>query len=391
MIDPETWPARADRLRVELVEAGKLTDDRLQAAVLAVPRHVFVPSFYEQNGSPQWERRSREDTPEEWWSAVYANRPLTTQVGQLDPDDNNLLPTSSSAPSVMVRMLEALRLDGGHRVLEIGTGTGYNAALLSHRLGAEHVYSVDVDPTLVEAARDHLAELGFTPTLRVTDGARGLPGHAPFDRIIGTCAVDRVPWAWVEQTVPGGLVLVDLKVLAGIGAGNLVRLERFQDRLEGRFDLGGYATFMHMRNAEAAPIVAPSMDRDAGEARHTTTEADVPHQVWGSYVTWFLLHLAPGAQRVTFGSVTDEETGKPGAALYVTADGSWCEVEPGEPGSSRAVRSGGPRDLWADIVAARELWATEGRPDWDRFGLTVTREDQWVWLDRPDGVHRWRL
>ena len=76
-------------------------------------------------------------------------------------------------PSLMARMLEALDVRDGHRVLEIGTGTGYNAALLCHRLGACNVVSIDIDPTLIVATRKRLAGLGHHPTLVVGDGTAG--------------------------------------------------------------------------------------------------------------------------------------------------------------------------------------------------------------------------
>ena len=89
-----------------------------------------------------------------------------------------------------------------------------------------------------------LAGLGYHPTLATADGADGLPAHAPYDRILATCAVPRVPQAWCKQTRENGLVLVDVKVHAVIG--NLVLLRRDGDRLSGRFDTGA-ATFMQMR------------------------------------------------------------------------------------------------------------------------------------------------
>ena len=108
----------------------------------------------------------------------------------------------------MVEMLEALDLRDGHRVLEIGTGTGYNAALLSHRLGGEHVVSIDIDPDLVRTAEQRLKELGHFPTLVTGDGQAGVPDHGPYDRIIATCAVPEIPLAWIEQLAPGGQCLL---------------------------------------------------------------------------------------------------------------------------------------------------------------------------------------
>ncbi|MGH3902732.1 MAG: methyltransferase domain-containing protein [Pseudonocardiaceae bacterium] len=218
-----------------------------------MPRHEFVPEFYERGTDPvgpmAWElvSASSPDTRERWWNGVWANTSLVTQLGDLsrwEPRATTGPTSSSSAPSLMTRMLEALDIRDGHRVLEIGTGTGYNAALMSHRLGQENVFSVDVDAELVDSARSRLAALGYRPTLAAVDGITGLPEHAPYDRIIATCAVSRVPWSWAEQTTEDGLILVDLKIRASVG--NLVLLRREADRLEGRFD-AGYATFMHLR------------------------------------------------------------------------------------------------------------------------------------------------
>lgn len=79
----------------------------------------------------------------------------------------------------MTRMLEALDIHDGHDVLEIGAGTGYNAALLSHWLGDQHVFAVDIEPTLIRLARERLARIGYHPTLASANGANGLPEHAP--------------------------------------------------------------------------------------------------------------------------------------------------------------------------------------------------------------------
>ncbi len=119
--------------------------------------------------------------------------------------------SSSTMPSLMARMLEALDVQDGHRVLEIGTGTGYNAALLCHRLGSGKVVSIDVDPTLVAVARDHLAGLDYHPILVVGDGAAGVARHGPYDRIIATAAVPEIPVPWIEQLTPGGKILANLR------------------------------------------------------------------------------------------------------------------------------------------------------------------------------------
>jgi protein-L-isoaspartate O-methyltransferase len=164
-----------------------------------------------------------------WLEAVYQNAPLVTALATTT-DGHQVTVSSSTKPGLMIRMLETLDIREGHRVLEIGTGTGYNAGLLSHRLGATQVFSVDIGTDLVTTARERLSALGRTPTLAAADG---LPQHGPYDRIIATCSVPAIPWAWAEQLHPGALLLVDLK--PAIHAGNLVLLKRYADRLEGRF------------------------------------------------------------------------------------------------------------------------------------------------------------
>jgi protein-L-isoaspartate(D-aspartate) O-methyltransferase len=101
-------------------------------------------------------------------------------------------------------MLEALDIHDGDTALEIGTGTGYNAALLSHRLGSRNVTSIEVDPHIAEAARQRLAGLGYHPTVITGDGANGAAQHAPYDRVIATVAAPTVEPAWIDQTRPGG-------------------------------------------------------------------------------------------------------------------------------------------------------------------------------------------
>ncbi len=106
-------------------------------------------------------------------------------------------------------MLEALDISLGMSVLEIGTGTGYNAALLCHRLGSACVTSVDIDPALVDAARERLAALGYTPRLAARDGSAGYPPGAPYDRVIATVGVHVIPAAWIGQTREGGRILAN--------------------------------------------------------------------------------------------------------------------------------------------------------------------------------------
>lgn len=166
-------------------------------------------------------------------------------------------------------MLETLDVRDGERILEIGTGTGYNAALLAHRLGDDNVFSLDIDSELVDTARQRLARIGRHPHLAAGDGAEGWPPHAPYHRILCTCAVRCIPAAWYDQLTPGGQLLVDFKPHGG----NLVLLHKKADRLEGQFTTY-YGAFMVMRQRVPPigdvhhPSAAPVHRRQANPTTH---------------------------------------------------------------------------------------------------------------------------
>jgi methyltransferase of ATP-grasp peptide maturase system len=380
------WQDRAAKLADTLTGLGKLTDPAWQAAVRDVARHELVPRFYTQDSTGAW---TESDTSTEagraaWLDAVYSNKPLITALRQ-DTDPVRVL-SSSSQPGLMTRMLEALDVHSGHRVLEIGTGTGYNAALLSHRLGAENVFSVDVEPDLIDLARARLAALGYTPILAAADGALGLPEHGPFDRIIATCAVPAIPWAWVEQLRIGGTILTDLKTAHS--AGSLVRLTRTEDNLaEGRFD-PTYAAFMGLRHQPGEPDRTVTWAaRDTTVAHRSTSTVD-PQTPWNALVVWFLAAFDLGPD-VSIGYTGPDTTSPPTAVTLSTPDGSWAHVALAVVDGAHEVTEGGPRRLWRAVENAHQLWNRLERPGWDRFGLTVTPDTHTLWVDQPEGEHRW--
>jgi protein-L-isoaspartate(D-aspartate) O-methyltransferase len=448
------WTAHAAELARSIGAAAPIRDRRWLAAVEQVPRHLFVPRWYERSptgwvtagiappaapdpaaaaeaagddaaatdptggsaigqaggaepeaaaGSPATAGMPPAGTPATGNSAsvdggsvaVGAGAGAVTEAGlagayrdealvtALLPDGHGGLAavSSSTQPSLMVGMLDALDLGNHPRVLEIGTGTGYNAALMCHVLGDAAVHSVDVDPALVDTARARLDSLGHHPLLAVGDGRAGLPGHAPYDRIIATCAFPEVPWAWAEQLVAGGLLLVDVKV--GLLAGNLALLRRTPDRLEGRF-LPAWAGFMAVRDRDRPPVWQEA-DPPVGPTEGETETALDPHPLAAS-VSWFLAQIGPPPV-VTFRRFGPDLAG----ARFVAADGAWCAVSPPDTRGRRSVTWGGPRCLWDDVERAHALWRAHRRPSWDRIGLTVTPDrTHTVWLDRPDApLARW--
>lgn len=242
--DDAAGPLRAE-LVDHLVDEGLLTDPAWRAAFAAVPRHVFVPFYYDHTG-----RRVGGDDPDaygQWLSEVYTDRTLVTH--RMD----GAATSSSSEPSLMARMLDALQVDDSMKVLEIGTGTGYNAALLSHRLGSDHVTTIDVEPELTAAARERLADAGYQPVIDTGNGANGCPLYAPYDRIIATCGIDEVPSPWIRQLTGEGFILAPIR-------GALAKIRRTGPvSAEGRFLAGG-AFFMPLRNqpTDGVPHRAPA-------------------------------------------------------------------------------------------------------------------------------------
>ncbi|MFF8903636.1 methyltransferase domain-containing protein [Streptomyces olivaceoviridis] len=240
--------ALADAARAELVREidadGAWADDPVwREAFAAVPRHLFVPYYY-VTGARGYERRWGEspdrEARERWVRGAYADVPLATRLR-----DGELL-SSSSQPSLMARMLVALRVEDGDRVLEVGAGTGYNAALLAHRLGADDlVTTIDLEPEITESARQHLAAAGHHPVVVTGDGARGVPERAPFDRIIATCELPTVPRAWLAQCRPGA------RVLTPLATGLLTLTVRDAEHAEGPF-LPGAAFFVPLRGGRRA-------------------------------------------------------------------------------------------------------------------------------------------
>ncbi|MDV6014013.1 ATP-grasp peptide maturase system methyltransferase [Haloechinothrix sp. LS1_15] len=386
----DDWQDRAKALADALVRSGELRSAEWRRAIAGVPRHELVPRYYRQRDDGSWSTVDGATVGrDEWLSTVYSDETLITSVTDTHPrwGTGQIAVSSSTAPGLMCTMLEALDVTDGHTVLEIGTGTGYNAALLCHRLGSEHVYSVDRDGQLVAVARTRLAALGYTPTLVACDGAVGLASHAPYDRIIATCAVGAIPRPWIEQVRDGGLVLADLK--AGGVAGNLVLLQRDGDSASGRFlpSWGGFMTMRHDRDDGSDPPRQPRRTRATGSERHTTA----PAEPWRYTVPWFLAQLAMPSH-LSYGQRIRDD-GSAGEIFLSATDGSWCEVaSTAEADGSRRVVEAGPASLWTRWETAYADWTRYGRPGWERLGLTVDHEGtHTVSLDHPDGVHRWQL
>jgi protein-L-isoaspartate(D-aspartate) O-methyltransferase len=277
----------------KLVHDGQIRSPRIAAAFESVPRELFVPSV------PLDEvYRSSE--------AILVKRVEGVGV------------SSASAPDVMAAMLELLEVRAGMRVLEIGAGTGYNAALLAHIVGETgQVVSIDIDADLVEGARDHLRAAGAEQVEVIeADGALGYASHAPYDRIMLTVATRDLAPAWRDQLAPVGRMVLPLAIR---GPQRCVAFEPAGDHLVSR-GVGG-CSFIPLRGALAMePLRVPL---DAEGAVTIGLPDDVasisPHSVLG------LLRSADQAWATSVSAAPDEV--RQGLQLWIAAhDAAVCSL-----------------------------------------------------------------
>lgn len=378
-----TMPADLETDSAQLREAmakglaadGVLADPAWRQAVEAVPRHRFVPGFYlpaddrDGQGLTVWEPVTAELDYGRWLAAAYSDTTLITQFDGDEPDwkqpaaRHGGAPTSSSTlPSLVVRMWADADVQEGHTVLEIGTGTGYSTALACERLGSADVTSIEVDGRRLEQAASALYGLSYTPTLAVADGLYGYWPEASFDRIVAACSFRAVPPALLAQVRPGGKILLTLsgwlygyaRVLLTVGADGTA---------EGQL-LGGTVSFMSART-HAAPAFGNPAHWAAGLPDKPRTTRHSPERITAAteeaFHLRFLAQCAAGdAQMTTAGEVVH---------LVDVVTGSAATLTPGEGGWQ--VREGGPVKLWERIERVLDAYDAADRPGPETFSLHV--------------------
>jgi protein-L-isoaspartate(D-aspartate) O-methyltransferase len=207
-----------DHMVDRLIAEGALWSRPLIAAFRATPRHYFLDRVFQflrkQN---RWRELSTVEPRGEPLRLVYSDRALITRLSSVTGNGVTVPISSSSQPSLMAQMLEDLILGPGLATLEIGAGTGYNAALMAHLVGPEQVTSVDVDSQVLADARRHLRTFADRKIqLQHADGRYGFPDNAPYDRIIVTAATPDLEPAWLEQLADRGLLLAPVSFAPGL-------------------------------------------------------------------------------------------------------------------------------------------------------------------------------
>ncbi|MFJ8624637.1 methyltransferase domain-containing protein [Kitasatospora sp. NPDC093550] len=368
-----------------LVTGGALTSDWLPS-YHAVPRELFVPDRIWPgiaDGTRQHPALDKSKDPEAWRRAVYSDVPLTTQWddGAHQGDGLGTTPTSSnSMPTMVFSMLQDLDVRPGHRVLEIGAGTGWNAGLLAHRLGDLNVVTVEYDPEVARGARENLRRAGLAPTVVEGDGRAGWAKGAPYDRIIATCSLLEIPPAWLEQAAPGAVIVAPFGT--EYGGEQIVRLTVNGDgtSASGRFTRSSAFMRLRQHRTDRPPFESYLHGRPwPADGIRSTTTLPPPHT--GGWLEQFVIGVAVPeafwrAERYADGAYT--------LWLYSRDARSWASADYERGRTSYEVYQSGPRRLWDEVEAAWRWWDAQGRPSPDRFGLTVTPDAHTLWLDAPE-------
>ncbi len=340
------WEAHAAALADQVAHPASRWHGRLAS----IPRHVFVPAWW-QREADGWHRHVAADDLE----AVYTDTSLVTRVGPLhadhaEPDQvaAGRSTSSSTQPSLLVKMNRYAMLDDGMDVLEIGTGSGYGTALLAARLGSRHVSSVDVDADLVMAAGSRLAEVGLHPRLAVADATAHVDGT--YDRIIATVALRPIPPTLVKALRPGGRLVA---VVSGIRA--VLTADRLDDgRLFGRIE-HATAGFMNTRSGDD---YEPATEQPSLDAEGETVDVGVypladPDDHWELASMLGVTH--PDVECRWHGPGEDGNA----VCLLWGADGSWASAW-GRPGEVPVVHQAGPQRLWTVLDGLKTRWLTDG-------------------------------
>ncbi|MER7000396.1 methyltransferase domain-containing protein [Streptomyces sp. NPDC000410] len=363
-----------------LLESRAMSSD-WAPAFAAVDRALFLPALMWPHDMETGKSVavSRNDDPEAWYGYADQDIPIVTQWddGKHHGREPGTVSTSSSSmPSLVYGLLAELDVQQGMSALDIGTGTGETAGLLTHRVGHGNVTTVDIDPAVSRRARERLSAVGLCPNVVEGDGLRAaLPG-GPFDRTLITCGIRNFGNV-VSEMAEGGVIVAPWGTHYS-HADAVARLVVERGTAGGHFTRP--AEFMKARSQRGPAIVHGHYLGSVDEGDRTTTEVTEDAFTTAKFGP---VHFAVGLRvRDIVKSVADKRNGARPVWFYGPSDKSWACVM-FRDGAETAVWQGGPRRLWDEVEAAFRWWLENGRPAHDRFGLTVTPDAQRAWLDDP--------
>ncbi|MFW6690171.1 methyltransferase domain-containing protein [Streptomyces sp. MAR4 CNX-425] len=362
----------------DLFEARTM-DSSWSPAFAAVDRSRFLPPLMwpvdpakrrpvradRYAGRPRWQRYADADVP---------------IVTKWDDNARSAIPVSvAPPPSLVMSMLRDLDVDPGARVLEVGTGVGWTAGLLAHRLGSESLVTVDVDRQVVTRAQRKLAEARLFPTVLERDLLEGDPIGAPYDRIIASRGLHTIPAAWIEQARPGGIILAPWRGVYGPHHG-LVKLVVAEDGKSASGLFLRCTEVMDTRDLWSWPRHADYTARGWPTTIRQSATDRGPGDLIGP-LSFILGLLRPDVAHTVRRHPKD---GRLVIRFYSLTDRSWAQAAWIEDGGPGLVCQDGSRSLWHEVEEAVDRWISDGRPSIDRYGLTVDIHGiHTPWRDNP--------
>jgi len=334
----------------DLKARGMIKSEAVERAFRHVERHRFLGSFFYPDPVQRKFREANFDpeNPElETLKLIYSDTPLVTRI------IDGISISSTAQPGLVAQMLEFLDLKPGQKVLEIGAGTGYTAALIYEIVGKDgHVITVDIQEDVVAQTRRLLHAAGYDRIEVIFgDGFYGYYQNAPYDRIVATVGCPDISLHWVEQLAPEGFMLIPLQ--HGIEGHNpLTRIWVEQEKILGKFV--GPAGFM---TAQGELVLEQKVSFEARRRllkRQPTEEKPLPE----SLRDWHNLSVARRSEFFLFASIVD----------------SWADIfEPAKGACVLAEKTGllygDAEALYAELVTLASSWTSFGRPGFKQWEL----------------------
>lgn len=381
------------RMVDQLKEKGSIISPAIEAAFRHVPRHPFIDHYYMQHRAGptmKWNLVTPDqiEQAEQWLARIYTDDALITLMSE-----RNQPTSSSSAPCAMADMLESLDLHPGMRVLEIGTGTGYNAAILAYLTGDPHlVFTVDLYPALTEKARERLDRVvGPGVTVHTGNGLNGYTQAAPYDRIIAAASWYRVPLPWLDQLRPDGIIVMNLR--GRLGWCGFLRVVKIGPRRAARGIFTGGSEFMVLQEQEApyasfVSLITRYTSRPVTE-RFPVTRQDFDLQQLSHNP--FLLVLQLAFPHLYQGWIKAETDIAPAMCLIDTTSETLLKFCPTAEAAAWTLEIRGDRHVWEGITQIWRQWQSLHDPPLTDFVVEIDEKgQQFMLLPRVEDA-RWIL
>ena len=357
---------------VEMLRASRsLKSESIAQALLNTPRHLFLDRMHTDNSGMRFRKVDPKHPTKRQLERIYSDEALLTRKSP---------PSSTSQPTLVVQMLEALDVQTGDRILEIGAGTGWNAGLMGSLTGRSgEVVTIEIQADIARAARKHLKRASVDNVTVITgDGARGHDKGCPYDRLITTVACPEVFRAWLEQLADDGVMLLTISDLPFENSCLLIRLQKQKDHLVGQvIGLPGFMQLTGRHDVTASRNLVKTEARGIIKSRPRTRERPFWAAAQEGMKAWLMRDLVFFARLQGF-QVTPTDGGK---FLLAAPDARGvCVVGPTE------LKAYTARDCLERFRSTAETWLGMGAPSragyrvqvWPRSDDRKNEETGWM-------------